>query len=37
MSGIASWMIIIGLTGLGLIFCIILVKLFIKVVRWIES
>ena len=36
MSGIASWMIVIGLVGLGLMFCFILVKLFIKVVRWIQ-
>lgn len=37
MSGIASGMIITGLIGLGLMFLFILVKLFIKIVRWIEG
>lgn len=39
MSGpmIAGWMIIFGLAGLSLMMLIIGVKLFIKIVRWIES
>ena len=36
MSGFASGMILIGLVGLGIMFFVILVKLFIKVVRWIQ-
>ena len=36
MSGIASWMIIVGLVGLGLMILFIGVKLFIKIVRWIQ-